>query len=379
MTAIYVAARSVESQQSIRASLDEVRRNTNRSLAALTVWPSGSSSGQHSESHMFRSPHLFIAILNNHRESIRPGISYFWDEVQFYSDIIDTMLGWLSREIGACSRNGHLFGLLHSYSYLMGAVAYLGAEQALCAVFHSVICFSHRETFYYANYSFSGEAIFRLYRQSYTGSRRPDGWRTASHRSFFPELYGCRQEVLTDLDYIGMSPDPSLCNHARKNETRFHEAQFLSDQEVGLLVDELEESFVSLTGESHLEVLLSTIALASSVSYVVLVHLFRCVFIRYSSVRLRRERKRSDHLQDQRFQQYHYLPQHQQPNHLHHHHQQQHLQLTLSMDKCNAEAAAAATAASTAAAAATAAGFTNDLHDNHKTHRNFTALKVASV
>lgn len=367
MTAIYVAARSVESQQTIRVSLDEVRRNTNRSLVDLSVWPSGN---QHSEGHMFRSPHLFIAILNNHRESIKPGVSYFWDEVQFYSDIIDTMLGWLSREIGACSRHGHLFGLLHSYSYLMGAVAYLGAEQALCAVFHSVICFSHRETFYYANYSFSGEAIFRLYRQSYTGSRRPDGWRTASHRSFFPELYGCRQEVLTDLDYIGMSPDPSLCNHARKNETRFHEAQLLSEQEVRLLVEEVEESFASLAGESRLEGLLSVIALVSTVTYVVLVHLFRCIFIRYSSARLRRERKRSDHLQDQRFQQYHYLPQHQ-PNH-HHHHQQQHLQLTLSMDKCNADATAAN-------AAAAAAGFTNDLHDNHKAHRNFTALKVASV
>lgn len=78
----------------------------------------------------------------------------------------------------------------------------------------SFVCFSHRETFYYANFSFAGEAVFRLYRHPWsrgeallrlyqrswprgevvfrlyrhsypldagTGEPRPPGWRTAEH------------------------------------------------------------------------------------------------------------------------------------------------------------------------------------------------------
>ena len=39
---------------------------------------------------------------------------------------------------------------LLAYFHLMGAVNYLGGEQALCTAFHSVICFGHREIFLYA-------------------------------------------------------------------------------------------------------------------------------------------------------------------------------------------------------------------------------------
>ena len=190
----------------------------------------------------YRTPHLFAAILERHRASVKVG-SYFWDELHFYTDIIDAMLGWLNRAVdgppsaavgvasasqwrsrttsgvapdgdftsgGSGLMGTGLWGLLHSYGYLMGAIGYLGAEQSLCSVFHSVVCFSHRETFYYANFSFSAEALFRLYRQSYSGAwlaRRelPDGvvnWRTAAHRSFFPELQSCRQDILADMDYV---------------------------------------------------------------------------------------------------------------------------------------------------------------------------------
>jgi len=101
--------------------------------------------------------------------------AYFWEEVQFYTNIIDSLLGWLNREL--MSYRPHLdhrqdngqagVGLsqwLVAYSYLMGSLNYVGGEQAMCAAFHSVVCFSHRETFYYANFTFSAEAVYRLYR-----------------------------------------------------------------------------------------------------------------------------------------------------------------------------------------------------------------------
>lgn len=235
-------------------------------------------------------------------------------KVQFYADLIDVILGWLDRDIASrtsslrtaaatttgssgmtlnsrIGNGGRLNGFLQTYGYLMAAVSYIGAEQALCSVFHSVVCFSHRETFYYANYSFAGESLFRLYRHSYppdvrspstfetdsTGNRQtaspsasslssaavqsvappptppphPAGWRTADHRTFFPELSTCRRDVIADLDYIGTSNDPSLCSPSRKNESRFNELDLLIiDEHDRLIYDisrELEADETSAT------------------------------------------------------------------------------------------------------------------------------------
>ena len=48
----------------------------------------------------------------------------------------------------------------------MAATNSLGAEQTLCRAFHSVVCFSRAETLAYANFSFAGETLYRLYRLS---------------------------------------------------------------------------------------------------------------------------------------------------------------------------------------------------------------------
>jgi len=48
----------------------------------------------------------------------------------------------------------------------MAATNSLGAEQTLCRAFHSVVCFNRAETLAYANFSFTGETLYRLYRLS---------------------------------------------------------------------------------------------------------------------------------------------------------------------------------------------------------------------
>ena len=82
LTAIYVTARTGETQRAAQMDLDAARKNTDRSLTKLAVWPptdSEAAAATHAST-MFRSRHMFAAILAGHRASVRVG-AYFWDEV----------------------------------------------------------------------------------------------------------------------------------------------------------------------------------------------------------------------------------------------------------------------------------------------------------
>jgi len=198
------------------------------------------------------------------------------------------LLPFPSATVDLATADVRLTGLLQAYGYLIAAVSYIGAEQALCSVFHSFVCFSHRETFYYANFSFAGEAVFRLYRHSYPLDSaavsgdvppRPYGWRTDEHRVFFPELNDCRQEIIADLDYIGMSTDPSLCSAVRKNETRFYELDQLTVDEVERLVGEVRRRLDAALAAARLRYLISGVVAVAAVVYVVLATVAHCIIL----------------------------------------------------------------------------------------------------
>ena len=272
MTVIYVTARTFETQIAAKEQLDLRRQTTDESLHYLKYWP-----GLDDDGHMYQSPFLFSAVLDHHRNLVKVG-NYFQDEVQFYTNIIDVIFGWLMREVSVLGEDD-LWRWLLSYTYLMGSINYIGAEQSLCSVFFSIICFSHRETFYYANYSFSGEAVFRLYRQSYP-VERGGGWRIASHSKFFPNLHGCRKEIFADMDYHGMSIDPSLCDYSRKNETRFHDLEILTLHEHQRLKTEILSVLQAQADNSSLHFFISGIVLGVIASYVTILHILRCSLIK---------------------------------------------------------------------------------------------------
>ena len=278
---MFVTARNFESQVAAKEDLDYARKITDDSLDKILSWPGIAEDGQ-----LFRSPHLFAAVLDNHRTNVKVG-NYFWDELQFYTNIIDVIFGWLSRELGIFGESD-VWKWFLAYSYLMGSVNYLGAEQSLCSAFYSIICFSHRETFYYANFSFSGEAAFRLYRQSYPDYREGI-WRITPHEQFFPELHACREEIFADMDYHGMSMDPSLCDYARKNETRFHDLDLLTadenDQVIGAINSLLERD----NHKALFDLMLSALVFTVVFCYVAVTHLCRCVCIKCQQARRARK------------------------------------------------------------------------------------------
>lgn len=239
---MFITERSRDIQNARRKDLEEERRRTDRAIDNLTFWPPHLTdvpqTNVRSFHRMFRSKHLFSAVLNNHRFSPvddDTGAIYFRDEMEFYGDVMSTMIGWLNREdvCRDCGDDGGIGGTgggrryrwVHSYGYLVAAIGHLGAERALCRVFESVVCLSHRETFYYVNFSYGAEALFRLYRQSYpvdregsgSGRRRSDDWRTRSHVLLFPELASCRREILATMASsspagpVASSLDPSAC------------------------------------------------------------------------------------------------------------------------------------------------------------------------
>ena len=179
----------------------------------------------------------------------------------------------------------------------MASINYLGAEQALCGVFHSLVCFSHRETFRYANYSFSGEAAFRLYRQTYP-ELREEGWRLDTHRHFFPQLSACRDEIVADMDYVRISVDPSSCDFSRKNETQVHETALLSVDEHQRLTAMLAATMKEDADSAVRQFLVSVALVAVAVIFFVAAHVCRCLLVRTKRSRSRRRWKATDVLMD---------------------------------------------------------------------------------
>ena len=178
----------------------------------------------------------------------------------------------------------------------MASINYLGAEQALCGVFHSVVCFSHRDTFRYANYSFSGEAAFRLYRQTYPEPRQP-GWRVDAHHNFFPQLSSCRNEIIADMRYVRISVDPSSCEFVHKNETLVHETALLTVDEQRRLHGMLEAAMKTDADSAVRSFLVSVALFAVVVVYYATSLVSRCVLVR--ATRKRRRWKATDVLADE--------------------------------------------------------------------------------
>ena len=87
LTAIYVTARTSDTQHAAKLDLDSARKNTDRSLTALAVWPPADSEATSHVSAMYRSRHMFAAILAGHRTAVHVG-AYFWDEVDQHFIII---------------------------------------------------------------------------------------------------------------------------------------------------------------------------------------------------------------------------------------------------------------------------------------------------
>ncbi len=258
-----------------KEELDKCQQETDQTLSQLEYWP-----GREDDGHMYKSRQLFSAVLDRHRSLAKVG-NYFQDEILFYTNLIDVIISWLMRELSTLGEMDDIWNWLLSYTYLMGSINYLGAEQALCSVFFSIICFSHRETFYYANYSFSGEAVFRLYRQSYP-EERETGWRISSHREFFPNLDTCRQDVLANMDYHGMAFDVSLCDYLRKNETYFYDLDLLVLHENERLKDEILSRVQDIIKESSFQYHFSRIITVIAGVYLFTLHIVRCVFIKFA-------------------------------------------------------------------------------------------------
>ena len=80
LTAIYVTARTPDTQLAAKNELDAARQRADQTLTTLVTWPATEYQDV-SAANMFRSPHLFAAILGGHRDSVRVGV-YFWDEVK---------------------------------------------------------------------------------------------------------------------------------------------------------------------------------------------------------------------------------------------------------------------------------------------------------
>ena len=259
---------------------------------------------------IYRSANFFNAILLRHRSSVKGGL-YFWDEIQFYADIIENVLLWLDYEIDECLRsfqdtsNHYLLFLsplslssmmnkaLKSFNYLVNSLAYLGAEQSLCICFHSLICFSHKETFYYANLTFSAEMMFRTYIHSLKlfTEHKNDDIKTREYNVVFPELSYCRQEILSGMDNVGVAIGPSVCNQSRRNETSILDVNNLANKELVFFEDLLYNILSNRIENTKFFFVISTIVFTFCSVYVVLTNLFRLIYYKSKKPKNKRKKK----------------------------------------------------------------------------------------
>lgn len=285
---------------------EAIYQGTDNLLSSLAgFWP---HFFQKRNSTMFRSAHLFLAILSTHRASVKPG-SYFWDEIRFYADIIEVFLIWLNQEAQLCSKSASftsdasqsdssleatLFGVLNSFLLLMTSLAYLGAEQSMCLAFHAVACFSHKETFHYANFTFGAEAIFRSYRHSLLTLNEPrkHQW-PRDYKSLFPELSYCRQEILAEMDNTGEPINPSVCNHSRRNESYVIEVTHLATAEIHFFSSLLENILEKQRLSEGFWFNLCIFLLVGALAYAVVIGFTWCFYLRCHRSALKRKQKAS--------------------------------------------------------------------------------------
>lgn len=184
-----------------------------------------------------------------------------------------------------------LVTVFHAYGYLMAATNSLGAEQTLCRAFHSVVCFSRAETLAYANFSFAGETLYRLYRLSLPPSAAfddDDEGRPLHHVQLFPALTSCRREIFDDLDQYGMAIDPSLCDYGRKNETAIREVDRLTVLDASRLSRYIDDTARNHEQTCRRRLMMAVVAVGGTGIYAVVAHIIRCVWIIVESRRSRR-------------------------------------------------------------------------------------------
>ena len=304
-----VAAEEVgELDKKMNASKHSIYHQTDIILSNLFLrWP---YFFHQKNSTIYRSANFFNAILQRHRASVKPGL-YFWDEIQFYSDIIENFLLWLNYEVDEClssfyytenrlimlvsqpTSSSLITKALKSFSYLVYSLAYLGAEQSLCICFHSLICFSHKETFHYANVTFSAEIMFRTYTQSLKLfiEHKNDQIKKLEYNAVFPELSYCRQEILSGMDNVGVPMGPSVCNQSRRNETNIVDVNQLANKELMFFEDLLYNILSKRVETNEFCFIISTLVFTFSTFYIFIMNLFKVIYFKTRKPKNKRKKK----------------------------------------------------------------------------------------
>ena len=290
LTIILSTARDKTSQTDAMFQLTTAHVQTNSTVSdLLTAWP-----GVEADGFMFKTKVHFLAVLQSQRELLQRGAN-LQDQLTFYTDVIHVLCHWFVRHSRQWSETS-LFPYLATYGYLLHSINYLGGQQALCSAYYSVICFSHKQTFLFANYSFSGEAFYKEYASNYAALLNGAASQPSKqYDTVFPNLAECHRELVSDINYPGMAMDTSSCDFSRRNETRFRDLDLLVSDEnehlAALITSQLTEQQHSVTQSYVLALSLC----AGVLTYFILIHLVRCVYIKGKQLR-----HKSSWLQDEK-------------------------------------------------------------------------------
>lgn len=287
-SATYMTARQVgdrRQQEELWTSLISARQEVN---AAIDLLPASRRS----------RTLLLAAMLKRHRSDFKVGQNFI-DDMQFYTDVIEMAVDWLNTDCTSCvGVSDSSSQWMTIYGHFLNSVNFLTGEQSLCNAFSSLVCFSNRERLFYVNFTFSGEATFRLYRRSYPAGHviLTDRWwgRNSDHTSLFPTLAQCRRDVVEDLNYYSLSSDQDqreICDLSRRNETRSHEVSDLLQTEMDTIATlatiNLQQE-VSVASRRYVAI---ACLLAISVCYCLVISGLNIVDVVHHYVKLKRLRK----------------------------------------------------------------------------------------
>jgi hypothetical protein len=128
-TVLYVSSGG---DAALKNSLMLVYNATDTAINALTAWPTPTEGARH----VMQDREVFHHFIKKHREQLRHDTTTVEKEIEFYAELINEMIGWISSNVREAPI-GYIWKSLVAYHMLLLSKEQAGVERALGGVFYT--------------------------------------------------------------------------------------------------------------------------------------------------------------------------------------------------------------------------------------------------
>nr|XP_006825617.1 PREDICTED: uncharacterized protein LOC102809714 [Saccoglossus kowalevskii] len=156
MTSVYVSSNSSDALQTLLGFY----QGTYKAIDDITIWPGSQKDGD-----VFATKETFREFLANHRSQVEPG-TYFKLEIDFYTDLIQIIINWVTSSIHMNAQWDLLQSVIAYDAFLRSKDA-IGVERALGGTYFGKGGFTQEEYRFFCEVSSSASTLLSLSMQHY--------------------------------------------------------------------------------------------------------------------------------------------------------------------------------------------------------------------